>query len=297
MKITSVIFLVVGIVISVTGYFLCSMAESIAKNAGAYDMLFEYNYDDEGNIVDEYAFSKDAIVEVDPDGKENKKSAVRKVSLTFSDMDVLVVGGADRSRVVFRNLSQGRYYYYISNEALYVSDKPTITNIIQSEGLRFDGLRKYLNTGKYAGKEQVVLFVSDADDLRQYDLTLTNCTLNMQNITGSYDMRLTATNSKIEMQNCQTDSTLRLTLDKCDTVLDAVDFKENLIKGSGGTLSYDDTAIAYLFRYDISSEGGSLNLNGVDQEFASYTANLSGEDYHSLSITMIGTKLTVRCNG
>ena len=297
MKITSVIFLIVGIVISIGGYALCSMATKMANDAGAYDMLFEYNYDDEGNIIEEYSFSKDTVIELDKDGKEITKKAVRKVSLTFSNIKIHIVGGQDRSRVVFRNLAQGRYYYFISNEALYVTDELTITNVIQSEGLGFDGLRKYLNTGKYKGEPEVVLFISDVDDLHQYDFNFNNCEVTLENLSGSYDMRLTAKNSKINMQNCRTESTLRLTLDKCQTTIAAVDFNETLIKGSGGTLSYDDTSIAYLFRYDISSEGGSLNLNGVDQEFPSYTANLSGEDYHSLSIAMVGTELTVRCNG
>ena len=233
MKITSVIFLVVGIVISIGGYFFCSMATSMAKKSGAYDMLFEYNYDDEGNIIDEYAFSKETIIEVDKDGKEHKKRAVRKVSLQFSNMNVRIVGGADRSRIVFQNLAQGRYYYYISNDALYVSDEPTITNIIQSEGLGFDGLRKYLNTSKYNGESQVILYVADVDDLRQYDFEFSGCTVSIENINGSYDMRLNAKNSDILFENSRTDSTLRLTLDNCNTTLRGVDYNETLIKGDG----------------------------------------------------------------
>ena len=297
MKITSVIFLVVGLVISITGYILCRSAEGIAKDAGEYDLLFEYNYDDEGNIVNEYAFSKDNMVEISPEGNEITKSAVRKVSLTFSDMDIQVVGGAERSRVLFKNMEPMLYYRYISGKGLYVTDVPSITNIIQSEGMGFDGLRKYLNTGKYDGKKQVVLYVSDADALTQYDFTFTNCTVTINNIVGAYDMRLTAKNSAVKMENCSTESTLRLKLTKCDTTMIGVDYTETLIEGSGGTLTYDDTSISYLFRYNISSEGGSLNLNGIDQKVPSYAANLDGEDYHSLSVAMIGTKLTIRCNG
>jgi len=119
----------------------------------------------------------------------------------------------------------------------------------------------------------------------------------MVNIVGSYDMRLTATDSTISMTNCTTASTMRLDLTNCNTTLETVDYTELLIQGSGGELRYDDTAIAYLFRYDISSEGGSLNLNGIDQELPSYTANLSGEDFHSMSLHMTGTKLTILCSG
>ena len=297
MKITSVIFLIVGIVISITGYILCRSAESIAKDAGEYDLLFEYNYDDDGNIVNEYAFSKDSMVEISPEGTEIPKSAVHKTSLTFSNMDIRVVGGAERSRIVFQNMEPMRYYYHIGNEALYVSDVPSITNIIQSEGLGFDGLRKFLNTSKYDGKQQVILYVSDADSLLQYDFDLNNCTITIENIVGAYDMRLTAKNSTVKLENCATESTLRLKLTGCDTTMIGVDYSETLVEGSGGSFTYDDTSISYLFRYDISSEGGSLNLNGVDQEIPSYTANLSGEDYHSLTLAMTGTKLTIRCNG
>ncbi len=297
MKITSIIFLVVGIVISITGYILCNSAENMAKNAGEYDLLFEYNYDDNGNIVNEYSFSKDNMIELDANGNEIKKKAVQKISVTFSNMDIRVIGGAERSRIVFQNMEPMRYYYHIGNNALYVSDVPSITNILQSEGLGFDGLRKFLNTSKYKGKEQVILYVSDADDLKQYDFDLTDCTITMDDLVGAYDMRLTAKNSTIKLENCTTKSTLRLSLTNCDTTMKTVDYTETLVEGSGGTLHYDDTSISYLFRYDISSEGGSLNLNGIDQEIPSYTANLSGEDYHSLSIAMTGTKLTILCNG
>ncbi|MBE6671909.1 MAG: hypothetical protein E7599_00100 [Ruminococcaceae bacterium] len=297
MKISSVIFLVVGLVISITGYIVCGVAESMAKSAGGYDLLFEYNYDEEGNIVKEYEFSKDTIIETDAEGNEVKKHAVRKVSLTFTDMDILVVGGADRSRVVFQNMSEGSYYYHISNNVLYVTNHFTLPNFLQSEGLSFDGMRKYLNTSKYDGKKQVILYVEDADELKQYDFKLNNCRIELENINGAYDMRLEAKSSTVTMKNCSTESTLRLTLDKCKTVLDTVDYIETLIKGSGGELTYNDTAIPYLFRYDIRSEGGSLNLNGVDQSSAIFQANLSGSDYHSLSLDMTGTKLTVYCNG
>lgn len=297
MKITSVIFLVVGLVISITGYILCGAAERMAKEAGEYDMLFEYNYDDEGNIVNEHEFSKDAVITTDAEGNEVRQKAVHKVSLTFSDMNIRVIGGAERSRIVFMNMEPLRYYHHISNYALYVSDVPSITNIIQSDSLQFDGLRRYLNTGKYKGKPQVVLYVSDADELKQYDFDLKNCTISLENLVGFYDMRLTAKNSTVTMQNCTTQSTLRLKLEDCKTTLSAVDYTETIIEGSGGNLFYDDTAIAYLFRYDISSEGGSLNLNGVDQAVPTYLANQSMEDYHSLLIAMTGTKLQMVCNG
>ena len=297
MKVSSVIFLVVGLVITITGYILCGVAESMAKDAGGYDLLFEYNYDEEGNIVNEYEFSKDTIIETDAQGNEDKKRAVRKVSLTFTDMEIVVVGGAERSRIVFQNMSQGSYYYFIRNNVLYATNHFSLTNFLQSEGLGFDGLRKYLNTSKYDGKERVILYIEDADELKQYDFTLTNCDIRLENLNGEYDMRLEAKNSKVIMQNSTTKSTLRLTLDNCNTTLRGVDYNETLIKGDGGSLTYDDTSISYLFRYDISSEGGSLNLNGVDQLFPSYTANLSGQDYHSLSIAMVGTKLTILCNG
>jgi hypothetical protein len=76
-----------------------------------------------------------------------------------------------------------------------------------------------------------------------------------------------------------------------------VDYTETIVEGSLGSFLYDDTSISYLFRYDISSEGGSLNLNGVDQTLPNYTANQAGEDYHSFLLSMTGTKLTIRCNG
>ena len=297
MKVTSVIFLVVGLVISITGYILCGVAEGMAKDAGGEDLLFEYNYDEEGNIVNEYEFSKETIIETDAQGNETKKWAVRKVSLTFTDMEIVVVGGADRSRIVFQNMSQGSYYYFIRNNVLYATNHFSLTNFLQSEGLSFDGLRKYLNTSKYDGKERVILYVEDADELKQYDFTLKNCDIRLENLNGEYDMRLEAKNSKVVMQNSTTKSTLRLTLDNCKTTLDTVDYIEMLVKGSGGELFYNDTAIAYLFRYDIRSEGGSLNLNGVDQSIALYQANLSGTDYHSMALDMTGTKLVVHCNG
>lgn len=297
MKVSSVIFLVVGLVISITGYVICGIAEGMAKDAGSYDRLFEYNYDEEGNIVNEYEFSKDTIIETDAQGNEVTKRAVRKVSLTFTDMDITVIGGADRSRVVFQNMSQGSYYYHIGNNVLYVTNHFTLPNFLQSEGLGFDGLRKYLNTSKYDGKKKVLLYVEDADDLKQYDFNLTNCTINLENLNGEYDMRLEATNSNVTMKNCSTKSTMRLTLNDSKTNLETVDYIEMMILGSGGELNYNDTAIPYLFRYDVRSEGGSLNLNGVDQSAAIFQANLSGTDYHSLSLDMTGTKLIFLCNG
>ena len=86
MRPTSMIFLVLSLILIFGGFMTCSIAKSMAasENISIYDQVFDEN----GDAIYTYNISEQAI---------------NKLALTFSDVDVTVVGGASSSYVELKN--------------------------------------------------------------------------------------------------------------------------------------------------------------------------------------------------
>ena len=109
MRISSVVSIVLGTIAIVLGIVLCNSAEADAI-ANGYN-FFEPIYDENGNIEKEFSFSHDDDINVS------------KVEINLEGANVYVIGGAEKSKVVIKNLYGGTYSCNVSNKVITITNK------------------------------------------------------------------------------------------------------------------------------------------------------------------------------
>ena len=128
MKVSSIIFIIIGLCAIVAGMLLCSSADTQARADGFN--LHEGFYDAQGNITDSYSFSLEDEVNVS------------KISIELEGVDVIVMGGSAKSEIVCQNLYGGTYACYVSNRVITITNTLDSSNILEAlSSVKFDGIR------------------------------------------------------------------------------------------------------------------------------------------------------------
>ncbi len=160
MKPTSIIFLILSVILIISGVIICVIAGALAKNDGI-ELYVDY-YDDNGN----------AVVEHDLTGKKPSE-----IKIDLDKAYVSVIGGAEKSYVKVENYPTKAYDYWVTDGSVNMKDAGILsifTSIrINEAGFGFNGLRHYLALGKYKGMQRrVTVFLAKETILNTIDISV-----------------------------------------------------------------------------------------------------------------------------
>lgn len=187
MKITSVIFLILSVVLIFGGLFLCKYARDHAPNDEAIDGPTI----EEGQIFDEINYAE---------------QNVSRIALNLEDCAVTIHGGAKSSYVELTNFEPNKFIGSVTNKTLTVSNNISISDYLNLDGsgVRFTGvwrtLRSYYLADDTADKT-VDIYLSDDEDIKQLALTVSGADVKILDVSQKCDITLNATNSTVELSS------------------------------------------------------------------------------------------------
>ena len=292
MKFTSVIFIFISIILIFGGVFSMKYARDLAGN----DVL-----------IDGYSWSEDGQ---NTQNLSLKEFELTKISFTLTDCDIEITQTDKDPYVELVNFKPNTYICSTSTKSLNISDDISIADYLSFDGsgVKFSGVWQTLfseyNSRKYKSENNsrsVVLHLNSIDDLKQINLTLTDCSLKLHDIKGKGDIKITADKSEIELANI-TSTVLSLSGKKTEysilnaeaakftaeldsglftstsinaksieldfaeldaTVINPVftDFKASFEKGS---ITFDTDYDLTCFGRDLETKNGNLLINGAN---------------------------------
>ena len=173
MRPASLIFLVLAVILAISGVITCSVAKSMAAKEGVE--LFYQTIDTENNSTYTYDMSADTV---------------NKIVLNISDADINIIGNAKSNYIELINFNINTYGFTVSNNVLTVDDTLSLMSIFNftEGGIEFKGLRHYLNTNAFASKPKTVnIYLTEASMVKMMNITLASGDLNISDITFNTD--------------------------------------------------------------------------------------------------------------
>lgn len=286
MKMSSWIFLLISALLIVSGTFLCNYARSLAPNDEAID----------GNITSEDGQSLSELDYTDLN--------ISTLSLALESCDVEIRGGAQEAKVQLLGFRPNTYINSVSNKTLRISNQISLLDYLNFDGsgVTFSGvwqtLLSFTNNTEVAEQPQVIVYIPDDFDMKQYSLSFTDCTVRVVNVggEGECDLALYSNQSTVEFNNTNA-SMVDFECEESEVSLLNSTFTHFEIKSEGGkfmsdtlnteniTVSGDEgdfTMLKTAFReFDFEMENADIILESIYTQ-GSYRRDISvktGEIY------------------
>ena len=257
MKPTSFIFLVLAAVLLFGGMITCSVAETMAKSQGT--SIFEQVKTKEGDYVYKYELTDEKL---------------SKLDLSFTDVNVNVIGGAKESYVELKNFDPYGYSTTLSGSTVTVDGNASgLSSIIDlsSGGLRFKGLRYFFAGSFGEGRERsVTVFISDKCDVSSINIKVINGNISFSNIHNAIDYNVTVDNGNAIFETVVTESVINLDITAGEANIINSESASFGITATTSKISLDLTSYAHEFiEYNVKTEeesqlvhNGSLDDDG-----------------------------------
>lgn len=243
MKLTSVIFLIISVILLFTGVFLCNYAREIAPNQAAID---GYVVNKDGDTVVEYYF---------------EEGGISTVNVDLKDCDVQIVKGGKTSYVVMKNFLTTQYICSVSGKILNVSNNISLSDYINFDGsgVKFGGVWQTLRA-KFVDKGNtdrlVYVYIGEDEAIKQVNITSSGGVVRLVGFNDGQNVSLNVNNSTVELDSITAES-IKLESAKSEVTLSNTNsetFEGKLEKGSLNVVS------AVMNETEIEATSAEINV-------------------------------------
>lgn len=239
----------------VSGLFLCNYARNKAPNDAA---------------IDGYTTNEDGLSYTELDYSYQR---VNKVTLSLSGCKVELRGGAKEAKVELIGFKPNSFIGSITGKTIKVSNQLSILDYFSFDGsgVTFAGVWRTLKsmTGNQSeGEPSVILHIPDDQDIQQYNLTFTDCTVSIVNLKGESEYSIVSTGSTVEF-NSITSSLADLSCDDSEVTLVNAAIEHLTYALNGGSL-----VASKLSSKDIAFTGTDGDINLMETDFVEFTLKM-----------------------
>ena len=280
MKPTSVVFLVVAALLIIAGMITCSVARNIAEADGY--LLFSDTEDGGTRRTEDFS-----------------DQPITKLELAFSDAEICIIGGAEKSYIEILNFRDGMYNLTTAGKNVKLDEITDIKSMFDLQnGFSFSGIRYFLRAKQPEGVRRVNIYLNSlaTENLRVITVTAKNCTMEIQNLSAVCDITATATESLIlKADGLHTSSALTVNAPVSDLTFTDTTFNAVTMDASHGFIEADNMFFQSLdietdegdiaitapitlsdYNIDIGSGEGKANIGGMDRP-RPYSASATAE--------------------
>ncbi len=260
----SKITLLAGGIVIVLGIVFCIVGSVMANKAG--DKLFAEKTD-RGSV---YTYEFDG-------------GNVDRMTIDVCDAVVNVIGGSEKSYIELCNFDENYYTFNLSNRIVKLSESRNIQSVLRfwENGLTFKGMRYIFKLGSPDGEKAVNIYLTDKDAVKNFTISCGKGKINISNLSTSTDYNLTLDNGSVSMENITTDSIITV------SSTESTDCRISLNNISATSVNIKAA------KADVTAEKLNVNSGTVDVSMGSAKIDfLPKAEYFTVNVTT-GGKLTV----
>ena len=202
MKPTSIIFLLVSLIIIMTGMLICHSAEVQAEEEGI--QLFDTVVSEDNELVTEIPFGKDEVY--------------NKIELVAGDANVYIYGGFSEPLIRLVNFEDGSFRQTTANRNITIDTTIDIMSIIRfwESGFSFRGLRNYLHSfGKESKAEKsIYIYLPSDNDINIVNITLDKGSVEVSNFDTPIDFNIKIKEGDVKFTDFKTTSQVSADMDE-----------------------------------------------------------------------------------
>ncbi|MBQ7171955.1 MAG: DUF4097 family beta strand repeat protein [Clostridia bacterium] len=273
MKPASIIFLVVALVVTSVGFFLCRRAEKQAEAEGIE--LFNSSTDEDGNNVSTLRYDTDAM---------------QKISVTLNKGTVYLRRGTEQ-KVETYNMLDGFYLRGVSTNMLQINDTLGVVDMFKEGGLglSFNGLRNILRSFDLIRKERaVVVYLPDGASLNSISVSVRTGDIVLEDFFTDADLTLKTEEGNVRLKNVSASGLLQISAGQGGVSLTDGFAGDLRIAAEKGDVSLENTLLKSAA---VTVGEGNISL-ALSSPLVSYAAVLSAPDGITVNGTAAGVSLS-----
>lgn len=246
MKVTSIIFLVIAILLVIGGSVILNKSQEMAAEKDIE--LFKQTITENGDLVETIEFSS-----------EN----TNKININLKNTDVNIIGNAEKSYVEIINFNAIEYSTYTNNRTFNIENDLISAVIGRAEGgsIHFGGVRDYLRKDEYNKNEKRVNVYLTADcAVKIFDIKIENGNINVENVNLLCDYYSVINEGSFTSENTPRISYINSKIKKGDVIINKAYVANADIEIENGDIELSLPS-QYIYDFNIESETGVIKYN------------------------------------
>lgn len=246
MKVTSIVFLVISILLVIGGSVVLNKSVEMADEKNID--LFKQTLRDNGDLVETIELSD-----------ENTS----KININLKNTDINIIGNSEKSYVEVINFNAIEYSTYNNNRTFNIENDLISAVIGRAEGgsIQFDGVRDYLRNDEYNKNEKRVnIYLSSQCVVKIFDINIENGNVTVENLDWLCDFYSVINEGSFACKNTPKISFVKAQIKKGDVRLDKAYVANADINIENGNIEFS-TPDSYVYDYNIESETGKIKYN------------------------------------
>lgn len=261
MKLTSIIFLIISVILIFSGIFLCNYARDNAPNEGAID---GYVVNKDGDTVVEHYF---------------EEGGMSTITVDLTDCDIQIVKGGKTSYVVMENFLTSRYICSVSGKILTVSNNITLADYINFDGtgVKFGGVWQTLRAmfvDKGNTDRTIYVHIGEDETIKQINVNANGGVVRLVGFNDGQNVKLNVNNATVEMDGITAES---VTVESVKSDITVTNTSSKTLEGDFEKGKFN-VSTAVIDEVSLTAEKTQLNLLNLATksiEVASTGANVS----------------------
>lgn len=244
MKKSNIIFLIVAVVLIITGIIFCVIGN--AKSISEGSQLFRQKKDSEGNLIETIDLSEEVL---------------NKINIKIPETQINVYGNSTKSYVEIVNFNAIDYSAYINNRALTIENDlvSAIINRVSGGDIGYNGLRDYFRITNSNKKKEINIYLTSTDNVKIFDFTIENGNINFDSISTISDYNIILNQGNVTYKNITEISKINAKIKSGNVELNSLFANVGVIEIGSGDLTLSSPK-DMTYSYDLTVEMGEITI-------------------------------------
>ena len=252
MKPASIIFLVLSVILIITGYVSCEMAKGMAESEGI--SLYNDTVDEDGNRVNTIHFNSN---EYD------------RIEVNITEAKVFLCVG-EEEKVVLKNFTEGSFTGSASGVSYIITDNQSAIDMITSGNfnLSFSGIRHYWHDRDILSREKEVYIYTTAETaVNALDIVLQKGTVTIDGYKAAFDVMAEVNSGEVILSNSEA-AAFNITGENCKLTAESNKAARFHTDIKNGSITLKNTEADTLTKLNIQESGEvKVELGAPESEY------------------------------
>ncbi|MBR5322854.1 MAG: hypothetical protein IKU48_04855 [Clostridia bacterium] len=245
MKKTSIVFLIISVILILTGIVIKNKSVALAEKENI--KIYRQELTENGDLIETVEFSP-----------EN----TNKINIKLKDTDVNVIGNAEKNYIEIINFNTLEYSAYSNNRSFNIENDiiSALSGRAESGNISFDGIRDFVRLDKHNTERKINVYISASAQIKIFDIDIENGNVSFNNINQICDYNVKINQGNITLSGTPTVSLTDFYIKKGNISLDDAFIANAKLKTENGNVNFS-TLSNIIYDYEIEAETGIIKIN------------------------------------
>ena len=250
MKKTSIVFLVISVLLVVTGFVMKNKALEQADDQNI--KLFRQEITDKNDLIETIEFSIEDT---------------NKININLKNTKVNVIGNSEKNYVEIINFNTLEYSAYPNNRSFNIENDivSSLSGRAESGNISFNGVRDFVRFNKHNKDKIINIYLAANSQVKIFDIKLEKGDISFTNMNQTCDYNVKLNKGNITLTGIHNVSLVDFDVKKGNIKLENTFIANANVKIENGNLDFSSFS-NIVYDFEIESETGNIKVNGEEHK-------------------------------